>query len=323
MKILFHTSSLNFRGTGVAVADYARFNQEILGNESVICWDAEQPYLQDITTEPEVVRTLEKNYNVIGHKGLGDLQTIIDRENIDVAYFLRYGGKSFIPNNCRTVVHTIFQVCEPHGDRYAYISEWLSKTMNARCGTSIPYVPHMVNLPNPNDNYREILSIPANEIVIGRMGAYGSFNLPFVKQAIAEILEERDDYTFVFVGTNPWIDHPKVKYLNAFCDLQTKSNLISACDAMIHARENGESFGLTIIEALAMNKPILAWSGGEDQNHSLILKDSELLYNSGQEFKEKLLNITEIKKYEDWTRRTKKFKPTPVMNTFREVFLKC
>jgi len=321
MKILFHTTSLNFRGTGVAVTDYARFNQEVLGNESVICWDAEIPYIQDITTEPEVVRKLEKNYNVIGHRGLEDLQAIIDREKIDVTYFLRYGGKDFIPKNCRTAVHAIFQVCEPHGDRYAYISEWLSNAMNAKHGTSIPHVPHMVNLPAPTDNYREILGIPANDIVIGRMGAYGSFNLPFVKQAIIEILEERKDYTFLFVGTYPWIEHPKVKYLNAFSGLQTKSNLISTCDAMIHARINGESFGLTIIEALSMNKPILSWSGGEDQNHSLILKDSRLLYNSGDDFKESLLNIREIKKYEDWTQRVKRFEPVPVMNKFREVFL--
>jgi alpha-tubulin suppressor-like RCC1 family protein len=90
---------------------------------------------------------------------------------------------------------------------------------------------------------------------------------------------------------------------------------------MIHARINGESFGLTIIEALSMNKPILSWSGGEDQNHSLILKDSGLLYNSGDDFKESLLNIREIKKYEDWTQRVKKFEPVPVMNKFREVFL--
>ena len=51
MKVLFHTLTLNFRGTAVAVYDYAKYNQEILGNESIICYDASMPYEKDVGTE--------------------------------------------------------------------------------------------------------------------------------------------------------------------------------------------------------------------------------------------------------------------------------
>lgn len=34
MKILFHEDELNYRGTSIAVYDYADFNERYLGNES-------------------------------------------------------------------------------------------------------------------------------------------------------------------------------------------------------------------------------------------------------------------------------------------------
>ena len=84
MKVLFHTNTLNFRGTAVAVADYAEFNQKILGNESVICYNAGIPYSKDMGTEPAVLEALSKRFRVVGHHGELELQKIIDEEKIDV-----------------------------------------------------------------------------------------------------------------------------------------------------------------------------------------------------------------------------------------------
>jgi hypothetical protein len=302
----------------VAVADYARFNQEILGNESVISYDASIPYEKDMGTEPEVLATLGQQFEVVAHHG--NPQTAVDQTQCDVAYFLRSGDRGFVADNCRTVVHAVFQLYDPHADRYAYISEWLAGTMNQRHGGQVPYVPHMVNLPEPTMNIRESLGISPDVTLIGRMGGYNTFNIPFVKQAIVDLLNERDDYMFIMIGTAPWIEHPRVKYFREFNDLQLKANFISACDAMLHARSNGESFGLTIVEALAMNKPVLAWEGGEDQNHSLLLAGSGLLYNQ-HNILDKLRNIRDFKSAETWLDRAAKFRPEPVMHKFNEVFL--
>ena len=40
MKILFHDNTLTERGTSVALYDYAKYNEEILGNESYICYNS-------------------------------------------------------------------------------------------------------------------------------------------------------------------------------------------------------------------------------------------------------------------------------------------
>ncbi len=39
-----------------------------------------------------------------------------------------------VAQSCRTVVHSVFKFCEPHGDVYAYVSEWLAQHMSSPDG---------------------------------------------------------------------------------------------------------------------------------------------------------------------------------------------
>lgn len=48
MEILFHAEQLNYRGTTNSILEYAHYNQEILGNESVIIYSQEQPEGLDV-----------------------------------------------------------------------------------------------------------------------------------------------------------------------------------------------------------------------------------------------------------------------------------
>lgn len=313
MKVLFHTPTLNFRGTTVAVADYAKYNQEILGNESIICYNESIPYQRDMGTEPAVLEALSKRFQVVVNT---DIEQVIDSNQVDVAYFLRAGNKEPLPTNCKTAVHAVFQLYEPHGDSYAYISEWLANKMHV----GSPFVPHIVQLPKPIGDFKQALSIAADKTVIGRIGGANTFDLPFVKQAIVNVLAKRSDYVFVFVGTNVWINHPNVIFLQEIHNLQQKSNFINTCDAMIHGRSQGESFGLAIAEFLLLDKPVMAWEGGADQHHASVLKDSGLLYTE-QTVEDTINNIKNYVGREDWSLRVTKFSPTEVMNKFKKVFL--
>jgi len=312
MQILFHTNSLNYRGTTVAVTDYAKYNQDILGNESIICYDA------SISNELAVINNLKTQFQVVAHTN-DNIQQVINRTGCDVAYFIRAGNRGFVADSCKTVVHSVFQLYEPHGNRYAYVSEWLANHMNARHTDTIPYVPHIVNLPAPNKNLRAQLGISPDQTVIGRIGGYDTFDLPFVHRAIYTLLQHRSDFVFVMIGTKVFCKHPNIRYLSEIYNLQDKSNLINACDAMIHARSNGESFGLSIAEFLSQNKPVLAWDGGEDKNHLLMLKGSDTLYTEDT-IAERLLNIRALNT-QDWATRVEQFSPTTVMTKFKEVFL--
>jgi len=320
MKILFHTNTLSYRGTTVAVRDYATYNQSLLGNQSIICYDTAFAYAKDLGTEPAVLESLQSRFKVLSHCGQDDLSRLVDQEKPDLLYMIHAGNGNYVAPGCATAIHAVFQYYNPHGHRYAYISEWLALTMNQRHSAAIPWVPHMVTLPSVTDNYREILGIPQSNTVIGRMGGYYTFDIPFVKQAITEVLAARQDYTFVFVGTEPWISHPQVRFLTEIHSPQAKSNFIASCDAMIHARSGGESFGLAIAEALSLNKPVLAWEGGHDQNHQVLLNNSNLLYSEST-VKEKLMNIKDLGSQATWSDRIQQFAPWPVMQRFKEVFL--
>ena len=317
MKVLFHNNQLDYRGTTVSVTDYAKYNQEILGNESIICYDARNWW-----TNFELHAKLEKQFKVIAHQGPEDLKRIIDQEKIDFTYFQRSGEIEFLPDNCKTGVHVVFQRYEPHGDTYAYISEWLSDVMALKnSSTPIPWVPLPVGLTVPTMNYREEWNIKPDQFIFGRHGGHNTFNIPFVQEHIFSLLNARDDFVFVFLGTDRWITHPNVRFLDPVHDVQTKTNIINTWDAMIHARIQGESFGVAIAEALSLNKPVLAWEHGEDLHHTEVLKNSGLLY-SKETIWEQMNSIKELANKEDWTQRVKKFKPEVVMNKFNEIFLR-
>lgn len=315
MKVLFHNNTLNYRGTTVAVADYARYNQEILGNESIIAYCKSYGMEKDMGNEPSVIESLEKRFKVVGYN-TGDLEKIIDENKIDLTYIINSGQREILPANCKTAIHAVFQFYDPHGDRYAYISKWLSEEMSQG---QIPYVPHIVDLPPPTFSYRKSLGISDDKIVVGRIGGYFTFDIPQVKEYIKKLVQDNDTFIFLFVGTEPFFDHPNVKFINEIHDPQKKSNFINSCNCMLHARQRGESFGLSIAEFLALNKPVLSWNGGHDKNHLDMLKDSGTLYNNEDDLNYILHNLGDFK--QDWVARVNDFKPETVMKKFNEVFL--
>lgn len=314
-RIAFHANTLNYRGTTVAITDYAKYNEELLGNESIIFYNKSLGYEKDIGTDIEVLNNLSKKHKVIGYEG-EELARLLGKERIDFAYFIRAGNYEPIVNNIPTGVHAVFQYYEPHGTKYAYVSEWLSRKMT---DGRTPFVPHMIDLPLPNKDYREALGIKKDQIVLGRYGGYYTFDLPFVKHAIYRLLDFNLNYVFLFMGTEPFIKHPNVIFLNETHDLQKKSNFINTCDAMLHARARGESFGLSIAEFLSQGKPVLAWEGGVDQNHLELLKNSNLLYNE-HTILDRIINIKSLDD-QDWTLRIKDYTPYKVIKKFKEVFL--
>ena len=109
MKILFHANTLNFRGTTVAVTDYARYNEEILGNDSVIVYNESLGYEKDMGTEAVVLHNLKQRFKINCYKE-GELQKLIDKEKVDMAYFIKAGNKDGdLVTNTKLAIHAVFQ----------------------------------------------------------------------------------------------------------------------------------------------------------------------------------------------------------------------
>lgn len=309
-NIAFHCNQLSIRGTEVALYDYAKYNEEILGNKSIIL--AKDPAIWNYS-HPKAIQKFKDRFPVFFYQDVSQIESILDANNIDIFYAQKSGRKDGVVSSKRkTVIHAVFQEHEPHGDRYAYISQWLGDLYNK------PYVPYIVDVPNIEGYLRNQLNIPKDATVFGRHGGIETFDIEWAKSSIKKILSERSDVYFLFMNTEKFHNHSNIIYLEAESDMNKKVQFINTCDAMIHARQRGESFGLAIAEFSMRNKPIITWNGGEDKAHLNILGDNCYLYNNEHELYHIFKNFQKIEK--NWNQYSQ-FNPQEVMNKFKSVFI--
>lgn len=315
VKIAFFSTSLGYRGTEIALYDYAHFNEKILGNVS---------YIFNCKNNHPVVDKFVNRFNDRCYFGLSfdELDEIILKEKIDIVYSIKYGSNDGVLfKNAKNVVHAVFDSTSPHGDVYAAISDWLNENQKQ----NNPVVPHMIHLDNTTESLREELHIPKNAIVFGRHGGDSTFNLEFVKKAIIKTLLNRrnNDIWFVFLNTPSFYKHKRIIYLPPSADLKYKTKFINTCDAMIHARNDGETFGLACGEFSIKNKPVITCKIGE-QAHISILGDKGIYYDYLDE--KSLIKIFEsfhsFQKGNNYDMYSEKYGPEAVMRTFEEVFIK-
>jgi len=306
LKIAFHSNQLGIRGTEVALYDYALGNRDILGNESIIISDANA----DLTS----LDKFKTQFPVYLYNGFSEVEQIIERESVDAVYWIKAGfndGK--LVNNAKNLVHSVFKHNDVHGDVYAYVSEWLSDEMS---NGELPYVPHMVNLPKHNLDYREPFGLK-DKFIIGWYGG-DNFELPFSKQAVIDVAKERDDVVFLFMNCTPFTSESNIYFIKGTTNLDEKVAFINTCDAMIHSRERGETFGLTVAEFSTFGKPIITYSNSPERNHINILGDNGIYYTNYNDLYKILSEIdSSVKGYNCYT----DFTPEKVMNKFKEVFL--
>ena len=328
MKILFHCEQLNYRGTTNSVLDYAIYNQEILGNESVIIYSSTSPNGLDTGSVPAVVSKFANKFKLLQYDSNEHLNEIAS--NYDFCYSQRAGtkvdmGGVVLPiiTSTKFGVHCVFQYYDPHGDVYSYISEWLAKNVSISYGAPLhPFVPYIVELPKPTASIRDAIGISKDKLVFGRHGGINTFDISFVKDVISRIVNERNDIVFLFMNTEKFMQHPNVVFINPIFDRNMISNFVSACDAMLHGRNLGESFGLAIAEFLYHNKPVLAWEGGFDRNHVNWLSNYDLLYKDEADLYSKIINFRDRDTKIEYSKIVEQFTPVNVMKKFDEVFLK-
>lgn len=306
MKIAFHSNQLGLRGTEVSLYDYAIGNRDILGNESIIISDAKA----DLTT----LDKFRAQFPVYLYNDFSEVEKIIDQEKIDAFYIQKAGfndGK--LVKNAKNLVHTVFKHNEPHGEVYAYISEWLSQEMS---NGKFDFIPYMINLPDHNLNYRTALGLE-NKLIFGWYGG-DNFEIPFARQAVIDIAKKRNDVVFLFMNSTPFSNEPNIYFINSTYDLDEKVAFINTCDAMIHARERGETFGLAIAEFSSKGKPVITYGNSPERNHNMVLGDKGFYYSNYDELYTLLDNFI----VPPWGCNCyQEFTPEKVMNKFKKVFL--
>ena len=278
MKVGFLTNHISYGGTEVALYDYAHFNETLLGNTSIVL-------TRDFrSTHGEIYAKFEKRFPVVFVASQKEIDDAVTTLGLDVLYVIKSGERDpWFTTKCKTIVHCVFTTKFPHGTVYCAISD----TLNRLHGTRVPVLPHMISVAEHSESFREALGIPATATVIGRYGSTDSFDIPFVHQAVVDILNANPSFVFVAMNTKEFAQHPRILYLPRTTDAHVKRTFINTCDVMLHARSRGETFGLSCGEFAVCGKPIVTYGGSPERAHIDILGPACTLYSS----KDDLLRI--------------------------------
>lgn len=315
MKIAFHSHGLTMRGSEVALLDYARGARDVLGLEVFLV----TPYRAELDQHP-VYAGWKREFPCLVHRGRLDLGAQLRKQGVEVLYQIKPGrDDGFTVPGVRNCIHAMFPESEFHGDVYAYVSPWLSRVMTGRGDR---FVPHLVPRLSSKKNLRGRLGIPAAARVFGRHGAEDTFNIPFVREAVLQHAQRHPGDHFLFLNTASF-GGPRLPsnlhFLPGTAEVAKKGEFLATCDAMLHARFHGETFGLAVGEFAALRKPVITFGGSRERAHLEMLGDKALVYRHRRELEEILASFrsgpvtgTEYERYTDIRK---------VMEMFREVFL--
>jgi hypothetical protein len=290
--VAFLSNKLTLRGTEVAIYDYAHYNETLLGNKSVIITRDYNGIKHEFDVDKQAYDKFNERFDVFYYSSQPDIDRIVLEHKITHLFIIKSGqNDGLFSNHCINIIHCVFNITQPHGQVYTPIGE----TINQRFGKNYPVTPHIVRLPDCDKNLRSELGIPEDAIIFGRYGGKETFDIRFVHDAIKQILSTRDDVYFLFMNTHPFYRHKNIIHLPGTTDMILKRKFINTCDALIHARIDGETFGLTCGEFSICKKPVITYGGSIDHEHLLILKDKAVIYNTPEEILTILQTFTKDK----------------------------
>jgi len=303
MRVGFLAQQIDNRGTGNALFDYAYYNEKILGNKSYIYT------FRDGDHNAAAVDRFTRYFPIVVNPS-----PLTDA--VDVMYHIKSGEDNGLRfPRTRYAVHAVFNARQKHGDAYAAVSRWLG----GRDG--VPWVPHIVSLPPHRSNLRDKLGIPYDAVVFGRHGGYDTFDIPWVWSSIQRVVERYPNKYFIFMNTKKpeYIDHKNIIFLPETVAEVEKRRFINTCDAMLHARLRGETFGLAVGEFGICGKPIFTYELSQERAHieeleafghdTYFYKTEDMLYD--------LLVLFEPHEVFSYT----SYYPDKVMEKFKNVFL--
>ena len=282
----------------------------------------------EVVLYPEIFDSYNRNAHLRER-----LEKIVDQTKAD-AIFQAKGGEidNTTPRNCKSWIHGIFRMDQPHGNVYSAVCKYIVDKHQAKH----PHVYPIIENPNIGGDLREALGIPKNAFVFGRHGGIDTLQITWAYEAISKALEERSDLYFIFLNTKKFTDHPRVKFLPMTTDLDRKFKFINSCDAMIHSRLDGEIFSQAIAEFSICNKPIVTWTGlvrnkddkiirepVYDTGHHEVLRESGIYYHGPTDLQKILTGITHsYVAANDWDVYKNKYSPERIMRQFDNVFIK-
>lgn len=302
-NVVFFVNQICGRGSTDMIYNYAKYNQIILNNNSKILTLKNHKYKHNSFS----IEIIKKEIEIIQIDNYSQIDNF--KKNVDVFYGCKFGNKDdMIMSDVKNVIHAVFPAFEPHGDEYLLLCKHYAKILNWD-----KYLEPIIDYKTliHDENWRKKYNTEEEDIIFGRSGGYDSFDIPFVKDLIIEIVNNYKNIKFWFTNTEPFYEHENIKYFN-FLNKHDLFCFINSCDAMLHARLDGECFGIALSEFSICNKPIITYTESVHKAH-LDYLSKYYGYKNKEELKQILLNFKKIS--EDYN-FFKEFTPEKIIQKF-------
>jgi hypothetical protein len=293
-RILFHSNQLCERGTEVALYDYAHFFELLAGGVSYIASNEGNSLESKPKFEarfPGRVFILDKNIT---------FASVAEKLSLDAIYTIQ-GDTAFdfhLPDaRAKLLVHGVFD-----GTRGSPFSATAVIHPSVPRATCMPVVNHIVFA---NESFaaapslRRELNIDEAARVFCRHGGADTFSITEAREAVCSHARAFPWDVFLLLGTSPLLgtNHtnceiglPNIVHLPKNTDLLYKARFLSSCNACVHARGDGETFGLAVAECSLAGLPVITYAhppAGADA-HVRMQGRLAITYNSGGDL-EKIL----------------------------------
>ena len=134
---------------------------------------------------------------------------------------------------------------------------------------------------------------------------------------------------FIFANTRAFCEHghghghKQIIHVDTLYDETDKLKFINTCDAMIHARSDGETFGLSIAEFYIKNKPVITTHSSipNSNAHIDMLGERAVIYRNKTELLDIFKNVRQIAASRDDWNAYADYNPESVMRQFMKVFI--
>jgi hypothetical protein len=328
-RLLFHSDHINDRGVCAAIHEYISCLSD-QGHEIVWAYKKNNP-----SDSRAAISHYGFQHNLEGYDVFQTFSLAAEKR-FDWAYFAKKGPSdgiqiAKIPNN----MHIVFNYYDPHGEKYAYVSEWLAKAAARHTNQFVPmrlrsrvpnpfmkkleFVPYSVDMPKPTESLRSKWKIPEEARICLRYGGEETFDIPWVQEVVKQKVETDSNFYFVGINTRKFMDHRRALFLPPINNKQDKTNALNSANYFLHARRQGESFGMAIVEAMQVGVPVLSWFRGWDRNHIELLAP-ESIYRNRSNLLSKLGNDMNPKTLFSNSLKAEEFRPSRVIDKFKIVF---
>lgn len=302
--IAFMSYQLGFRGTETSLWLFAHYNEVILGNKSIIIVvrDKNQgfdPHHANDNIERSNEWFTNRFENIYFSSNHDDIVKYMNEHHVDACFMEMCGAHDeWIPNHVPSIAHCVF--CP-------YAKSTVSTAIHETVAKGIiPVLPNPVYVHPTTETLRKELNIPEDAIVFGRYGGHYQFNIRFVHHVILYVAMNNPNIYFIFMNTASFVDRnqvnvPNIIFLDATRDFILKRKFINTCDAMLHARDDGETFGLSTGEFALADKNIITYKPettkiGYDEAHIRILDKQCITYADQEQLLHILQNFALYKK---------------------------